>query len=351
MTSLPFQKLHGIGGNMRFIFAKRGLYMSCIAKVLFWAFCLVLFLAIPLLSFAAAPPQKSFESPEAGAAALAEAVRQGNHAMLQSILGASAGKLIKSGDAVADDRRRDRFIKNYEEANKIVREDDTHATLVIGKDEWPLPIPLVKSKRGWHFDTKEGQQEILKRRIGRNELAAIQVCLAIVDAERDYAAQCVDTKGIPEYAPRFMSTAGKRDGLYWQTKPDEEPSPLGPLLAKASSEGYGRTGAKPLAPYHGYYYRMLTSQGKDAPGGAHEFIVKGRMIGGFAVIAYPARYGASGVMSFMVNQDGVVHEKNLGKNTAAIASKMTIYNPDASWKRIEPEAARESEGAQTSPPH
>jgi len=196
-----------------------------------------------------------------------------------------------------------------------------------------MPIPLVKSDGGWRFDTQQGEKEILARRIGRNEMAAIQVCLAIVDAEREYATLDLDSDGIPEYAPKFVSAPGKRDGLYWQTKTDDPLSPLGPLLATATQEGYTRSASRPLAPYHGYFYRILTRQGKDAPGGAYDYFVNGKMIGGFAVIAYPARYGASGVMSFIVNHDGVVYEKDLGKNTAAIASKMTTFNPDASWKR------------------
>ncbi|CAG0937872.1 hypothetical protein GALLN_00029 [Gallionellaceae bacterium] len=320
--------------------------VCCWKKVLGCTFGAFLMLVVHPLSFAAAAEKMNFASPEAGVTALAEAVRLNNEPMLRAILGYQAGKLISSGDAVADERGRNGFLQAYDEASKIVRENDTRATLVVGKDEWPLPIPLVKSKLGWGFDTRQGEKEILGRRIGRNEMAAIQVCLAIVDAQRDYAAQCIDTKGVPEYAPRLVSTAGKRDGLYWETKSDERLSPLGPLLATAASEGYVGAGSKPLAPYHGYYYRMLTSQGKDAPGGAHDYIVKGRMIGGFAVIAYPARYGASGVMSFMVNQDGVVHEKNLGKNTATIASKMTTYNPDASWQRVEPETTAEGINAQ-----
>jgi len=350
MISLPAQKTNCVVENLRSIPAKKIWRMCCWEKVLGCALGAFLLMLIPSLSLAATAMQKSFASPEAAVVALVEAVRLNNQPMLRAILGSQAGNLISSGDAVADERGRNGFIKAHDEASKIVREDDMRATLVIGKDEWPLPIPLVKSKRGWHFDTRQGEKEILTRRIGRNELAAIQVCLAIVDAEREYAAQCVDAKGVPEYAPRFMSTAGKRDGLYWQTQPDEQLSPLGPLLATAASEGYAGAGSTPLAPYHGYYYRMLTSQGKDAPGGAHDYIVKGRMIGGFAVIAYPARYGVSGVMSFMVNQDGVVHEKNLGKNTAAIASRMTAYNPDASWKRLEPETAEESLNTQTSSP-
>jgi hypothetical protein len=197
-----------------------------------------------------------------------------------------------------------------------------------------MPIPLVKSPAGWRFDTTQGEQEILNRRIGRNELAAIQVCLGIVDAAHEYAALDLDGDGIPEYASKFVSTQGKHDGLYWPTKADEPPSPLGPLLAAATSEGYTDSVSKPLAPYHGYFYKILTKQGKDAPGGAYDYRVKGHMIGGFAVIAYPARHGVSGVMSFQVNQDGMVYEHNLGESTTAIASKMTAFNPDASWIQV-----------------
>jgi hypothetical protein len=196
-----------------------------------------------------------------------------------------------------------------------------------------MPIPLVKKGNVWQFDTRQGAQEILQRRIGRNELAAIQVCLAIVDAEREYAAADIDRDGLPEYARKFTSTPRKRDGLFWRVNEGEPPSPLGPLLAAAAQEGYFRPATRTLEPYHGYFYRIMTAQGKDAAGGAHSYIVKGKLVGGFAVIAYPARYGNSGIMSFIVNQDGVVYEKNLGTNTAAIASRMKRFNPDASWKR------------------
>ncbi len=295
--------------------------------------CALALLALEPVALAAAAGQKSFASPEAGITALVEAVRLDDQPMLHAVLGPHGSKLISSGDTVADRRNREAFLKAYREANKLGLEGDAKATLVIGKDEWPMPIPLVRSNGGWRFDTQQGEQEILARRIGRNELAAIQVCLAIVDAEREYAALDVDGDGIPEYAPRFVSTPGKRDGLYWQTKADEPLSPLGPLLAAAASEGYPRSGSRTLAPYHGYFYRMLNRQGQDAPSGAYDYFVKGKMIGGFAVIAYPARYGASGLMSFIVNHDGVVYEKDLGKGTVAIASKMTTFDPDTSWKR------------------
>jgi hypothetical protein len=283
---------------------------------------------------AATAAQKSFASPETGITALVEAVKANDQPMLRGILGPHGKKLISSGDTVADQQSREAFIKAYNEANKLVFEGETQAVLVIGQDEWPMPIPLVKSPAGWRFNSPQGEKEILTRRIGRNELAAIQVCLAIVDAAHEYAALDVDGDRIPEYAPQFVSTPGKHDGLYWQTKENEPPSPLGPLLAAATREGYTDSVSKPLAPYHGYFYRILTKQGNDAPGGAHDYLIRGHMIGGFAVIVYPARYGVSGIMSFLVNQDGVVYEQNLGKNTTAIASKMTTFNPDASWRQL-----------------
>ena len=290
-------------------------------------------IAMAPVAQAATAAQKRFASPEAGITALVEAVKANDQPMLGGILGPHGKKLISSGDRVADQQSREAFIKAYSEANKLVFEGETQAVLVIGQDEWPMPVPLVKSPAGWRFDTPQGEKEILTRRIGRNELAAIQVCLAIVDAAHEYAALDVDGDRIPEYAPQFVSTPGKHDGLYWQTKADEPPSPLGPLLAAATREGYTDSVSKPLAPYHGYGYRILTKQGNNAPGGAQDYLIKGHMIGGFAVIAYPARYGISGVMSFMVNQDGVVYEQNLGKNTTAIASKRTTFNPDASWRQ------------------
>ena len=299
-------------------------------------------IAVAPVAATATGAQKNFVSPEAGVTALVEAVKMNDQPMLGAILGSRGKKLINSGDQVADQQYREAFIKAYSEANKIVIESDKQAVLVVGQDEWPMPIPLAKSPAGWRFDTPQGEKEILTRRIGRNELAAIQVCLAIVDAAHEYAALDLDGDGIPEYARQFVSTPGKRDGLYWQTQPDEPLSPLGPLLAAATSEGYTNSVSRPLAPYHGYFYRILTKQGKDAPGGAYDYLTKGHMIGGFAVIAYPARYGASGIVSFLVNQDGLVYEKNLGKNSTAIASKMTVFNPDTSWRQVTPSLVRHS---------
>jgi DUF2950 family protein len=301
---------------------------------LLWTIVTLTLIAMAPVALAATAAQQSFASPEAGITALVEAVKANDLPMLRGILGPHGKKLISSGDKVADQQSRDAFIKAYSETNKLVLEGDQQAVLVIGQDEWPMPIPLVKSPAGWRFDSPQGEKEILTRRIGRNELAAIQVCLAIVDAAQEYAMLDVDRDGIPEYTPRFVSRPGKHDGLYWQTKADEPLSPLGPLLAAATREGYTNSASKTLAPYHGYFYRILTKQGKDAPGGARDYLLNGHMIGGFAVIAYPARYGVSGIMSLMVNQDEMVYEQNLGQNSAAIVSKITTFNPDASWKQV-----------------
>jgi hypothetical protein len=297
------------------------------------ALCLVMLFLIAPVAPATSAEQKSFASPAEAVTGLVEAIKTNDQSALGAILGPDGGALVSSGDAVADAQSREGFLKAYNEANKVVHEGGALATLVIGKDEWPMPIPLVKSETGWQFDTKQGEDEILARRIGRNELSAIQVCLAIVDAEREYAAKDVDGDGLLEYAPKFVSAPGKRDGLYWETAAAEPPSPLGPLLAAAASEGYTSSDSNLPAPYHGYFYRILTRQGQDAPGGAYEYVVNGQMIGGFAVIAYPARYRVSGIMSFMVNQDAVVYEKDLGEDTAAVASKMMVFNPDSTWKK------------------
>ena len=284
---------------------------------------------------AATPDGKGFPSADAAAQALVSAATSDDVANLIEILGPSAKSIVVTRDPVADRKVRRDFAALAGQKIRLApsRGKQNAKTLLAGKNEWPFPIPIVQWNGQWYFDTTQGKQEILTRRIGRNELAAIQVCLAIVDAEREFATLDLDGDGVPEYAPKFVSAPGKRDGLYWPIKADERLSPLGPLLAAATKEGYPRSGSRTLAPYHGYFYRILTRQGKDAAGGAYDYFVKGKMIGGFAVIAYPARYGASGVMSFIVNHDAMVYERDLGKNTTALASKMTTYNPDASWKR------------------
>lgn len=286
----------------------------------------------PTNSLAAA--QQSFDSPQAGAIALIKALKSDDEPALRAIFGSAGSKLLRSGDPVADELNRKEFSKSYDEANKIVFGDEAHATLVIGKDEWPMPIPLVKYADGWRYDTAKGKDEILKRRIGHNEIETMRTCLAIVDAEREYAAHYLDRDGIPVYASRFVSSPGKHDGLYWPTQSNEAQSPLGELLAAAADEGYTRHGILRHAPYHGYYYRIL-KQGEDVSGGAQDYMIRGKMIGGFAVIAYPARYRASGIKSFLVNHAGVIYEKDLGENTKAVAMAITTFDPRAGWTRLD----------------
>ena len=282
---------------------------------------------------ATAVKQKTFASAEEGVKALMEAVKKNDTNAVLAILGPEAKSLIESGDQVSDRAAGERFVKFYEESNKLVKSGDTKAVLEVGKDAWPFPIPLVKESAGWRFDTQEGKEEIINRRIGRNELDVIQVCLAIVDAEREYYQRDPDGDKLLQYAQKFISTKGKRDGLYWETKSGEQPSPLGLLVARARGEGYKGAGGKPV-PYHGYYYKLLTGQGKDAPGGAYDYLVRGKMMGGFGVVAYPAQYGSSGIMTFIVNHDGVVYQKDLGAKTASVAQAMTKFNPDKTWTAV-----------------
>jgi hypothetical protein len=277
--------------------------------------------------------QKTFVSAEEGVKALMEAVKKSDTNATLAILGPEAKSLIQSGDQVSDRAASERFVKSYEESNKLVKSGDTKAVLEVGKDAWPFPIPLVKESAGWRFDTQEGKEEIINRRIGRNELDVIQVSLAIVDAEREYYQRDPDGDKLLQYAQKLISTKGKRDGLYWETKPGEQPSPLGLLVARARGEGYKGAGGKPV-PYHGYYYKLLTGQGKDAPGGAYDYLVRGKMMGGFGVVAYPAQYGSSGIMTFIVNHDGVVYQKDLGTKTASVAQAMTKFNPDKTWTAV-----------------
>ena len=283
----------------------------------------------------AALKQKVFATPEDAVKAVITAARNNDDKELIAIFGKSAKDLIFSGDAVEDKQRRELLLKTYDEKNSIVPQNG-NMILVIGKDDWPLPIPLAKKGETWFFDTKKGRQEVLNRRIGENELSTIQTMLAVVDAQREYAVKDIDGDGVPEYARKFASDPGKKNGLYWETKEGEEPSPLGPIVAQAKKEGYEgkKSGDKPI-PLHGYYYRILEAQGKNAAGGAFDYVLKGKMIGGFAVVAYPAKYGNSGVMTFVVNHDGVVYQKDLGKNTEKAAKTIKKFDPDKTWKKVE----------------
>jgi hypothetical protein len=285
--------------------------------------------AAALLWMVPAKAQQSFNSPDDAAAALASAVKSGTRPDLLKVLGTGGEDIIDSGDEVADKAAREKFLAAYD-AKHAVKVDGKKASLILGADDFPFPIPLVHAKAGWEFDTDQGRREILYRRIGRNELDAIQTSLAFVDAENEYADKDRGD-GVGVYAQRIVSSPGKTDGLYWPS--DNNDSPLGQLAADASAEGY-KAGSEPQ-PYHGYYYRILTRQGASAPGGALNYAVKGKMIGGFALVAYPADYGNSGVMTFIVSHAGTIYQKDLGEDTEARARSMTSFDPDKSWTKVE----------------
>jgi hypothetical protein len=278
--------------------------------------------------------QQTFAKPHEAAQALHDAMKSSDWKQIYAVLGPGSGRLIYTGDKVADAATRTEFVEAYEKSMKIEAEGGAKATLLIGEKEYPFPFPLVKTAQGWSFDARAGAEEIVNRRIGENELAAIQVCLAYLDAQREYVLKDRDNTGVLEYAQKLVSTPGKRDGLYWPSKEGEPPSPFGPLAARAAGEGYRPDATGEPQAYHGYHYRVLTAQGPAAPGGAYDYRVKGKMIGGFALIAYPARWGVSGVMSFTCSHDGAVYEKNLGRDTRQLAQAMTTFNPDATWQKV-----------------
>jgi hypothetical protein len=282
----------------------------------------------------ASAPQPSFATPEEAVNALVAAVRAGDRKAVAALMGPDSESWLFSGDRVSDRREWSLFLAAYEKKHGFAKLSDRKMTLVIGEDQWAFPAPLVKKSSGWTFDGAAGREEVTNRRVGRNELDTIETLLAVVDAQREYAAADSDGNGFNDYARRFVSSKGKKDGLYWPVKPGERPSPLGPLVAEAAAEGYGKgkQSGEPRA-YHGYRYHLLTAQGRDAPGGAYNYLVKDKLIGGFAVVAYPARYGVSGVMTFMVNHDGVVYQKDLGPDTASSAAAMKQFNPDKTWTK------------------
>lgn len=279
--------------------------------------------------------QSFYASPQEAANALYEVIKSHDVKSIYKVLGPGSEDLIYTGDAVADQQMRERFLAAYDRFLMIEQEGDAKATLVLGENDWPFPFPLVKCAQGWQFDAHAGAEEIVNRRIGANELFAMKFCLAYGDAQQEYAERDRDGDGLLEYAQSFRSSEGKRDGLFWRGKDGEPLSPLGPLAARAKAEGYSVKGGDQPVPYHGYFYRILTSQGKDARGGAYDYVVNGNMIGGYALIAYPARWGASGVMSFICSHDGVVYQQDLGEDTSEIALRMTQFNPDANWQNAQ----------------
>lgn len=291
-----------------------------------------------------------YASPAAAADAFVVALRANDSATLEKVLGPDSAELISSGDDVNDRNTAAKFLHAYDEQHNLAATSPDSVTLEVGKDGWPLPIPIVRDSDSgkWWFDTEAGRDEILNRRIGRNELDVIQVCHAIIDAQRDYAELDPNGDGVPEYAARFLSESGARNGLYWPTKEGEAPSPLGSLVASAVEEGYGgtREASADRTPYHGYCYHMLAAQGPHAEGGALDYRIQGRMIGGFAAVAYPAEYGDSGIMTFIVSHRGVVYQRDLGEDTARLAREMTSFDPGEGWKPVDAPADTSSTPAE-----
>jgi len=295
----------------------------------------VILASSPAMAGAAASGKKSFASPQQAVAALVAAVRNDEDTELFTILGPGSEDLISSGDKVADQNGRARFLKAYEDKNAVVQEDQAHAILLIGTKDYPFPIPIVQQGDAWHFDTQAGKDEILNRRIGRNELNTIDVMQAYTVAQREYASMKRNS-GSPEFAQKFASSEGKKDGLYWKAGEGEEESPFGPLIARATEEGYMDSLDKdPPEPFHGYYFKILKAQGAHANGGAFDYVADAKMVLGFALVAYPAKYGASGIITFIINQEGMIYEKDLGEDTAATAAAMTTFDPDDTWHKYE----------------
>jgi hypothetical protein len=300
---------------------------------------------------AAAIEQPTFPTPEAALEALVGGVKAKDHDALMNLFGPESQQLL-SGDRVEDRNALERFSASVEQSAELQKNDDGNYTVLIGENHWPFPIPIASRGDRWFFDTKAGLEEILNRRIGQNELAAIATCRAYAVAQWEYYTESgADTQGLAVYARKFISSAGHHDGLYWETAEGENPSPLGQLVAEARTEGYGprrrtaRPAAKPAAepgrpreprPFHGYRFKILTAQGASAPGGKFSYVINGNMIAGYALVAYPAKWGNSGVMTFIINQQGRVYQKNLGSDTGKIASEMTEYNPDPTWQLVEP---------------
>jgi hypothetical protein len=289
------------------------------ALALFFASC------FPAFSMAQQQGQKTFASAEEASNALVAAAQNNDEKAMLEILGPAGKEIVSSGDDAEDAANRANFVRRYEEMHRLMKEPDGTTTLYIGPENWPTPIPLMNKGSVWYFDTEAGKKEILFRRIGRNEISTIRVCQELVAAEKDYSMQH------EEYAQKVVSDEGQHNGLYWKTAESEPPSPIGPLVAAAVADG----SAKAPTPYRGYHYRILTRQGKSSPGGPKSYIVDGKMTAGFALLAYPAEYGSSGVMTFIVDEDGVVYQKDLGAKTEALAKSMKEYNPGPGWEKAE----------------
>jgi Protein of unknown function (DUF2950) len=284
--------------------------------------------AIGALAFAQPPGQKTFPSPGAAAEALHQAAKANDMEATDQILGPDSKDVLYTGDDVADKTARAFYVSRYDQMHRLVVEPDQSVVVYIGAENWPFPIPIVQKNGVWYYDTKSGKDEILYRRIGRNEFTAIDTCRALVDAQREYYAQ-----NGGQYAQKFVSDPGQHNGLYWKPAPGEPDSPVGPRLADAAAEGYNFKSGTPQ-PYRGYIFHMLTAQGKSSAKGAHSFVVDGKMTRGFAFVAYPAKYRVSGVMTFLVGPDGTIYQKDLGADTTGSAVAMKSFNPDKTWQRV-----------------
>ncbi len=290
---------------------------------------MLLTVCVPTRSMAQQPGQKTFSSAEEATSALVTAVQANDKKMMLDILGPDGKQIISSGDETEDANSRANFVKRYQEMHRLVKEPDGTTVLYIGAHNWPAPIPLVHKGNSWYFDTEAGKKEILYRRIGRNELSAIRVCQELVAAQKEYSAEH------KEYAQQIFSDEGQHNGLYWEAAEGERQSPIGPLVASAVAQGYAKRRDGTPTPYRGYYFHILTRQGKNAPGGAKNYVVNGKMTEGFAFVAYPAEYRSSGVMTFIVTEDGVVYQKDLGKKTDVLAKAMQEYDRNPSWQKAE----------------
>jgi len=314
---------------------KKGIVSSWRYTVVILAAVMISLTAFTCLASDQNTKQEKFKSPEDAVTALIQATRTNDTKELLAIFGPRGKDIISSGDAVADSIARERFVKAAGESVKFEKLDNKTVLPVIGKDACSFPIPIVQSGRQWVFSTEEGRQEILNRRIGRNELNTIQFSLQYADAQREYFAKDHDGSGVLQYAQRFRSNKGQKNGLYWEAAPGEEESPLGPLVARATEEGYtARKPGEKRVPYHGYFFNILKRQGSNAPGGAKDYVINGKMTAGFALLAYPAQYGVSGIMTFEINDQGIVYEKDLGPKTEEVAKAITQYDPDNTWQKV-----------------
>jgi hypothetical protein len=294
---------------------------------------MLLALIIPLgaCSKSDKPSYKVFASPDDAGQGLLDAAKSGDQNAILAIFGPGSKEIISSGNAAEDKATVDKFVAAYDVMHRWRKMPDDGQILIIGPDNFAFPIPLKKNAAGeWFFDTVAGRDEILSRRIGRNELAVIDICGALADAQAEYFANRLADGSTKQYAVKFISDTGKKNGLYWDAPEGQPKSPLGPLVAFATTEGYSAK-ADAHTPFHGYYFHMLTGQGSQAPGGAKDYVVDGKMVGGFAFVAYPAEYGNSGIMTFIISQDGILLQKDLGKTTAETAAAMTKFDPDPSW--------------------